>query len=215
MSYRTWLLIAAAGGLIALVLLAVFAPLDPSMLPDDIREHCESQDQPGEEYCTAYRAWVVPALDGISGFLNANSDAITAVATVFIMLFTATLWRANTRLWEASNRSADVAERAIEEQRAVGQAQVKAYLSIKKVAFTLDLSQESPVGIFRVTIVNSGRSPALNAAIIIDVDGVETDYDHVELQIGAVPAGRTITEDDRWGLTQAKCSLTPGLLTWS
>jgi hypothetical protein len=46
-------------------------------------------------------------------FADTNQGAITALATVFLALFTFTLWRSTTRLWKVSIEHVDIAKRGL------------------------------------------------------------------------------------------------------
>jgi hypothetical protein len=54
-------------------------------------------------------------LVAIGDFLDRHNGAISAISTVFVALFTYTLWRATTRLWQSSQRHARHLEESIAE----------------------------------------------------------------------------------------------------
>jgi hypothetical protein len=54
--------------------------------------------------------------DCLGLFVHQNEGAITALATIFIALFTLTLWRSSERLWEASENQRALSEKTAERQ---------------------------------------------------------------------------------------------------
>ena len=60
--------------------------------------YCES-DNANDYYCTAYGVAVA-----LGSVIEAHSGAITALATIFIGLFTYTLKRSTDKMWDASER---------------------------------------------------------------------------------------------------------------
>jgi hypothetical protein len=68
--------------------------------------------------------FIVRWLNSISVWIEANSDFITAAATVAIAFFTLTLWRATPKLWKiAQEQSRDIKISLAISQKAADAAQ--------------------------------------------------------------------------------------------
>jgi hypothetical protein len=118
-----------------------------------------SSNQANDYYCAAYGVTVA-----LGQFVDEHAGAVAAVATIFIGLFTYTLYSATRTLWLATLRSGVRQSRdmkdGVTETRRIGEAQVRAYVSIKWCG----LAFWDPVGvpIVRFVAFNTGQSPAKN-----------------------------------------------------
>jgi hypothetical protein len=125
-------------------------------------EICKESPKTGEEACASYR--LVPFLIiQISKALDALGVAVTAVATIFIALFTLALRRSTDKLWNAGE-----AQRALSEQTA--ERQLRAYVSVElfgHAKFSRDVSGNFVCEI-PYKISNKGQTPALNVQIDIN-----------------------------------------------
>jgi hypothetical protein len=192
MPFRAWLLVAALG----LALVSPVVAQDQGPTPD---RHHHNDSSANQEHETAEEFFAITEIVRIWELISGHHAIINAIATLAIAAFTLTLALTTRGLWKANRESIDAmldanrtAKRAID----IGQAQVRAYLSIESVEFILDLSGNKPHGVFDVTITNSGHSPAFNAAIAINVHDVHSGPEYTELRIGTIPALKTVTEDD-------------------
>lgn len=114
-------------------------------------EICKESQKTGEQACASYR--LVPFLViQIGKILDALGVAITALATIAIAWFTLSLRRSTDRLWYAGERSAIV-------QRNIGEAQVRAYVSIKSA--NIYFIGDDALPFIEMTASNSGQSPAI------------------------------------------------------
>jgi hypothetical protein len=160
MSKRAWVLALIAGvGIAALLLWVVPVGVSVGVLPHEVAEQCEQYPYSRRELCTD-SSILTPLLMHIVAVLGRNTEAVVAAATVVIALFTATLWFSTRRLWESTKRSTAIAEEALKLQERLGQAQVRAYLSIKSVEITSN--KKFPINEVDITIsiLNSGQSTA-------------------------------------------------------
>lgn len=149
--WRGWALVI---GLPFLAILAI-SSVRLDGLPDLIVNECYRQNYAQNEQCPGYVvAWI--ALGWLFDFFHTHQAAVIALATVMIAIFTGTLFWSNIRLWRASDRSAEAAEKAIAESRKIGQAQVRAYLSV--AAGTYEFYDNCLV--LGVVIRNAGQSPS-------------------------------------------------------
>jgi hypothetical protein len=144
------------------VVVLLFA-LDPSTY----HQICET-DQYGHERCAPHNLLYV-GFWYFSYIINAGT--ITALATGFIAWFTLTLKRSTDRLWDAGERqlqvisdNADQQSRdmaaSVAETRRIGEAQVRAYVSIKTAVIAYMGEWQHPVVGF--VALNTGQSPAKN-----------------------------------------------------
>jgi len=77
-------------------------------------------------------------------FVTVHHDAITALSTLFIALFTLTLWFATWRLWRSSERHAE--------------RELRAYITVVPTGlFNIDPNLRL---VSTITIINGGRTPA-------------------------------------------------------
>jgi|ERR1035437_1234894 hypothetical protein len=130
------------------VLLLIF------VLSSDIAAHyeiCEATKE-GAKECAGYGV-IGFTFRKVGGSLNDYNGLITATATIFIAWFTLSLRQATDRLWFAGERSAII-------QRRIGEAQVRAYVSIKSVQIYFGGDDGMPF--IEVVAANSGQSPAIN-----------------------------------------------------
>lgn len=140
------------------VLLTIF------FLSSDFSAHyqiCKEGHADAKE-CASYNA-ISYVLFKLWAALDALNGAITAIATAFIAWFTLSLRQATDRLSQDSTRSAI-------EQRRIGEAQVRAYVSIKEARIDFHSAYAHPIVGFVAT--NSGQSPARNFVWNIDIQYV-------------------------------------------
>lgn len=113
----------------------------------------EQRDEDGTEF------W--PTILGVRLKIT---DLLLAVFTGGLLIFTGLLWRSTDKLWASGDRSAIM-------QREIGEAQVRAYVSIKEARIRFDTDEYAhPVVTFLPT--NSGQSPARNFIWNIDLQYV-------------------------------------------
>jgi hypothetical protein len=83
-----------------------------SLMFSPLKAHkCEDATQTDKENCPSYNVVLVSVWK--IGELLQDSTFITALATVFIAGFTATLWRSNEKMWKLTRRSVEIAERQL------------------------------------------------------------------------------------------------------
>jgi hypothetical protein len=97
-------------------------------------------------------------------FLHDNEAAITALATIFIALFTLTLWQSTDRLWEAS-------ERQLTHLEGTAARQLRAYVFVSGAAVT-NVAEGDGIPEAQVVIKNFGQTPAYD---LVNVTGFATD----------------------------------------
>ena len=182
-----WLLVC-----LAIVLFLYGASVRAIVLPFDLGNECLRNAVAGEKYCSTYGLASI-AFERMFAFLDSNGSAVSALATLVIASFTATLWWSTRRLWVTSSRSADAAERAIVEARRIGEAQVRAYLGIEAISLEPYRHSNDSAGKYRINfrIRNFGQSMAKDVKSRTEcfesdvrlnsrIDKKETDYlDHI------------------------------------
>jgi len=91
-------------------------------------------------------------------------DALTAIATLFIALFTLTLWRSTHKLWEESKTAGITANTTANAAMKSVNAMIASERAYIFVEFILDeVLRSSPSGfpnIFRIKLWNNGKTPA-------------------------------------------------------
>jgi hypothetical protein len=137
-----------------------------------------TEKQPSE----VLRSFIVSArvrTDCVSNFLYDNRDAVTAIATAFISIFTFTLWRSTDRLWATAKDQIAAAENASKIQSTDMQAsiavankaadaakqsadavvsQLRAYASVTAASIH-GFQQDGPICL-KIRIENRGQTPA-------------------------------------------------------
>ena len=98
--------------------------------------------------------------DCVFVFLYESRDAINAIATAFISIFTFTLWRSTDRLWEAGEKQRRLYEDTAERQ-------LRAYLCQGNATIT-DFG-ENLEPIVHIRIANRGQTPAYNVNLYCSV----------------------------------------------
>jgi len=73
---------------------------------------CQYNDYTSKEHCVTYSTEYVLAIE-TARFLNYNAGAIAAIASVFVALFTWTLWRSTHLLWEVGREQHNAAMRQL------------------------------------------------------------------------------------------------------
>jgi hypothetical protein len=193
MSYRIWMLALSIG--IVLIFPVVAQHLDPT--PDQQHQNDAGANQEDE---TAYGVFTPQSLGRI---LAEHHAAINAVATLAIAGFTLTLWLTTRRLWRTSRQSIDAmrtsnetAERALKLQDAIGQAQVRAYLSLGtcKMGELPEKEGDPARQYFDVQLINSGNSPARSVGAVLKCVltpkmGEDVPFPLLEKIIGDVSSG--------------------------
>jgi hypothetical protein len=97
-------------------------------------------------------------IGSIGSFLDEHSGAIAAISAIFVAIFTATLWRATTRLWLSANRQSAHLEETAERQ-------LRAYVLVT----TAEIISRDPRPGIRLAFKNSGQTPAYDVRIWVDV----------------------------------------------
>jgi hypothetical protein len=119
-----------------------------------IQKICEQDTKSKTEECTAYK--IPPFLFiEISHLLRDNSEAITALATISIALFTLQLKRSTDALWKAANDESERLKRS-------GEQQLRAYIYLDNAYFHYDIYR------WKITfrIKNFGQMPAHKVRLI-------------------------------------------------
>jgi hypothetical protein len=95
-----------------------------------------------------FSTWTGHRKDCVGAFIHQNEGAITALATLFIALFTLTLWRSTDKLWNVTNDTLIHARESSEHQ-------LRPYVNVSGAEYQWSTD-------FRVTLecTNSGQSPA-------------------------------------------------------
>lgn len=162
-----WLLAyLAAGYLVFAELLSLWASQwdSPCLV---IRQYQNSDHHAGYETCAAFHEGILRGATFLWGFIN--HDNVTAAATVFIALFTLTLWRSTERMWRATKESADAAklnaEALIDADRAHLYAVIKTHnlgaaLRAANVS-DMDDAMANPRPLIQFAIRNLGRAAAI------------------------------------------------------
>lgn len=129
----------------------------------------------------------------VLNWLETYSGAITAVATIFIGLFTFTLWRSTKKLWNATNSAVALA-------RSEFNASHRPKIRVKHVWLKKPIEELLPV-IIDLVIVNTGDTPAIVTALRHAI--------HIMNRHNSLPA--RIMEDDNQGPIKRKDTLEPGI----
>jgi hypothetical protein len=80
-----------------------FTASGPLCIFDQSGGETEGQ-QDNQEDCPTFHVGLVRLAAGVVGLIDRYHDVVTAAATVIIGIFTFTLWRATSNLWESSDR---------------------------------------------------------------------------------------------------------------
>ena len=145
----------------------------------------KSQDDANEVlFSPLDRAWVFTYC-GV-GFLYDSRDAFTMIATVFIAVFTGTLWRATDRLWEAGERQIELASRSVAASAnaagaAVKQANIaerslrdleRPYVFVSRLEFSIAARENDRPDLI-LGLTNYGRTPAIMREYGLEIEIVD------------------------------------------
>ena len=103
-----------------------------------VSEYQSAKNQVGHETCA-------PLHEGVMRFLNylwsgKNHDSIIATGTVFIAIFTCTLWWSTHKLWKAGERQLKITESSVD-------ATTKSANAAEKAADAADLNARAAIGL--------------------------------------------------------------------
>lgn len=120
-------------------------------------QYCDVPQEGGQEYCSAHNL-LSAGVVYLIGFFSDFAVAITGFATIAIAAFTATLWRATSRMQSATSATLEHLKREFT-------AEHRPWITMEcKVGATLAFSDnEWSLPIF-YAIKNLGRSPAINVS---------------------------------------------------
>ena len=125
--------------------------------------YCES-DHANNEYCAAYEMTAA-----LGGFLDAHNGTVTAIATVFIGLFTYTLKQATDKLWKAGDEQFRLAKETADRQ--AGEIQEQLRLTRENVEFArLEFNAtHRPRLVIREAhmLIPTGRDPTAGVRFIV------------------------------------------------
>jgi hypothetical protein len=139
---------------------------------DPVNQQYQGNHAPNE-YCSPFRGpfvgITVAAIKWIVGIIS-NPQAITALATVAIALFTLTLWRTSSRQATITREAVETAEAANDLNRQNAIASRRAWLAIKdvKLKHPTQFTEELIVYGTKVTIKNLGQTPAKSVWIHLE-----------------------------------------------
>lgn len=145
---------------IALLLVALFlAPF----FQETYNDQCPAKAKGDSEQCSAEHV-ISLSFSRAGQFLRDNHDVIIALGTLFIALFTFTLWRSTEKLWDAGERQINLAE----EQHRTTKAIQRAYVTLnERNPIRLGNGVSPGDGDFTISVVvkNWGATPAVVTAI--------------------------------------------------
>src|SRR5260221_12152769 len=81
-----------------------------------VDEGQEGSQQSDQQECATFHVALFKLAIWSSRLLEDHRETITAIATVFIALFTLTLWRATNRMWESGERQLNLTGTGAERQ---------------------------------------------------------------------------------------------------
>lgn len=93
-------------------------------------------------------------------FLDHTPDWFVAIFTALLTFVTYRLVLSTNRLWDAGERQMGLMAHNTSQQREIGQAQVRSYVSVKSAAIYFG-GDDDPMPFIEIVAVNSGQSPAL------------------------------------------------------
>lgn len=132
-------------GVLLLIGFALFGGLVPKIIALACDADCLAREDLGAQSSMAIAAWAMALITAVG--------AAIALATLIFVIATVS----------EARRSADAAEKAVEETRRIGQAQVRAYLMATPLSIEPTYHPEDWHHVkVRVGFRNSGQSPALN-----------------------------------------------------
>jgi hypothetical protein len=105
--------------------------------------------------------------DCLGALIHRNESAITALATIFIALFTLTLWQSTDRLWEASDKQAQLTRDSLELARKEFEYTFRARISIFDVA--IEHGGGRPNISVKFRLENTGGVPATGLMISFNI----------------------------------------------
>jgi hypothetical protein len=194
------------------VLSVEFATLLASRIPPCVVEgEIYSQaDGTKNEYCPAFHS----VLFSFFGFLEDHSEAVTAVATLAIAVFTWTLWQSSEKMWGATKIAAEAAQKSADVIPAIE----RPYVFIKEMIAEVPAGQYAPpshllprYGTVEASFFNYGRTPANVAEVAIFVrilDHLPTGADETHILANADTRSTIeviIGPDKEWSLPSARC----------
>ena len=168
------ILLGAIFGMIFGLFVADVTSFQAEHCKDDSSEH-PSQEQPinspndrrdGDQKPSSYYQRH-PISCGIGGTAPAAIGYMDENEGFFVGLFTGLLFVATVLLWRATNALWDAGEKQIAETRRIGEAQVRAYVSIKSAFIAFMAEWQHPCVGF--VALNTGQSPAKNLVWNINV----------------------------------------------
>jgi hypothetical protein len=150
------------------VVLSVFAGWMIGAIPNEA-QYCSENQQTKQEDCATYNIALI-AFWKIGEFLEKASDAITALASVAIALFTWTLYRTTNKLWEAGERqigvakdAADAAKRsATVAEETINKLERPYVLPADISRITFAIYKAARIGRVSFKIGNYGKTPAIH-----------------------------------------------------
>jgi hypothetical protein len=90
-----------------------------------VDEGQEGSQQSDQQECATFHVSLFKLAIWGSRLLENHTETITAIATVFIALFTLTLWRATNRMWESGERQLNLTGSVAERQARQTQASIE------------------------------------------------------------------------------------------
>jgi hypothetical protein len=102
--------------------------------------------------------WIIRDFGSVGSFLDEHNGAVAAISTIFVAFFTATLWRATTRLWQSSLRQSRHMEETAERE-------LRAYVLVVRGG----IAPGNPPAA-RIILRNYGRTPAYDVRVWVGVD---------------------------------------------
>jgi len=147
----------------ALILVALLVALLDGVLSSLITCHpagatpnSSGNSQQNQE-CTALAGPIPVALIGVIDFLDKHGEAVVGIFTIVLAASTGRLWYSTEKLWGSTNRSAEIAERALTELE-------RPFITVEVLqsglTFTANGTITSPISDFKYQFVNHGRTPA-------------------------------------------------------
>lgn len=123
------------------------------------QEHAQTGKNDNQQACTTFFRGSLILLGRADHFIESHDKSIVAVFTVVLAISTILLWRSTDKLWLAGERQMGLIARNTFQQREIGEAQVRAYVSIKSAKIYFGADDAMPF--IEIVAANSGQSPAL------------------------------------------------------